>query len=129
VKCILIADDSPFVRHSLRRVFREEGWDVCEEASDGREAIAKAQQVKPNVIVLDLSMPGMNGITVAHILKKIVPDTHLILYTLFPDLLSPEEIRSSGFSAIVSKNEVGKLAMKAQRLADCRVIRPTPEPH
>ena len=91
---------------------------MCEEASDGREAIAKAQQVKPNVIVLDLSMPGMNGITVAHILKKIVPHTHLILYTLFPDLLSPEEIRSSGFSAIVSKNEVGTLAMKAQSLAD-----------
>jgi DNA-binding NarL/FixJ family response regulator len=118
VKCILIADDSPIVRHSLRRVFREEGWDVCEEASDGREAIAKAQQVKPNVIVLDLSMLGMNGITVAHILKKIVPHTHLILYTLFPDLLSPEEIRSSGFAAIVSKNEVGKLAMKAQSLAE-----------
>ena len=91
---------------------------MCEEASDGREAIAKAQQVKPNVIVLDLSMPGMNGITVAHILKKIVPNAHLILYTFFSDLLSPEEIRSSGFSAIVSKNEVGRLVMKAQSLAD-----------
>jgi DNA-binding NarL/FixJ family response regulator len=118
VKCILIADDSPVIRHSLRRMFQENGWDVCEEASDGREAIAKAQQVKPDVIVLDVSMPVMNGITAAHFLRKIAPHAHLILFTIFDDVLTPEAMRSSGISAVVSKSEAGKLVMKAQSLVD-----------
>lgn len=118
MKCILIADGSPVIRHSLRRIFQKNGWDVCAGAKDGREVIAKAQQAKPDVIVLDLSMPVMNGLTAARFLKNIVPRAHLILFTFLADLLSPDDLRSAGISAVVSKSEAGKLVMKAQSLVD-----------
>jgi DNA-binding NarL/FixJ family response regulator len=118
MKCILIADNSPVIRHSLRRMFQEQGWEVCGEASDGREAIAKAQQVRPDVIVLDVSMPVMNGISAARCLQKMVPDAHLILFTFFDDLLSPDAMRLAGISAVVSKSDAGKLVVTAQTLVE-----------
>jgi chemotaxis response regulator CheB len=62
-KRILIVDDNPVIRDTLREVLEQEsGWEVCGEAANGREGIEKAQQLKPDLIVLDLSMPVMNGI-------------------------------------------------------------------
>jgi DNA-binding NarL/FixJ family response regulator len=118
VKRVLIADGSPVIRHGLCQMFEENGWDVCEEASDGREAIAKAQAVRPDIIVLDISMPGINGITAAHFLKRIVPDAHLILFTFLDSFFSPEAMQSSGISAVISKSEAAKLIMKAQSLIE-----------
>jgi DNA-binding NarL/FixJ family response regulator len=118
MKCILIADGSAVIRHSLRHLFQQNGWEVCAEAADGREAIAKAQTVRPNVIVLDVSMPVMNGIAAAHSLKKIVPEAHLILFTFLGDFLSPTAMQSAGISAVVSKSEAGKLVMTAQSLVE-----------
>jgi DNA-binding NarL/FixJ family response regulator len=63
-------DDSPVVRNTLRQTLeRQRGWEVCGEAADGREAIEKAQQLKPDLVVLDLSMPVMNGLEAARELK------------------------------------------------------------
>ena len=118
MKRVLIADGSPVIRHGLCDLFQENGWDVCEEAADGREAIAKAQEVRPDIIVLDISMPAMNGITAAHFLKKIVPEAHLILFTFLDGFFSAEAMRSSGISAVISKSEARQLIVKAQSLVE-----------
>lgn len=117
MKCVLIVDNSPATRQSLWRLFEQEGWRVCREASNGQEAISKALEFKPDVVILDLSMPGMNGFTVASILKKLVPDSHLILFTGLADLIqSDNRLCLSMFSAIVPKQRAGSLISKAQSL-------------
>jgi DNA-binding NarL/FixJ family response regulator len=116
VKRILLADDSTLVRRTLRRLFEDSGWNVCGEASNGREAIAKAQELRPDIVVLDLSMPLLNGLTAAHILKETLPETYLILFTAFGALLTMNELKCAGFSASISKSDAGKLVNTAQTL-------------
>ena len=70
VKRIVLADDSGIVRHALRKIFEDSGWIVCAEAANGEEAIAKVQELRPDVVILDLSMPVMNGLTAGRILKE-----------------------------------------------------------
>lgn len=115
-KCILLVDDSAIVRSGLRRAFEFQGWEVCGEAKNGREGIEKAEQLNPNVIVLDLAMPEMNGITAARILKRRRPKISLILFTTYGDSLGAEGARAA-ISAIVAKTEpVAVLLKAAERL-------------
>lgn len=102
----------------MRRMFEEADWKVCGEASNGQEAVSMAQELRPDLVVLDLSMPLMNGLTAARILKALLPATPLILFTSFGNLLSPADLERAGFSASISKSDVGKLVTTAQRLAD-----------
>lgn len=99
-------------------MFEQEGWDICGEASNGQEAISKAQALTPDVIVLDLSMPVMNGLTAANVLKNIVPRPRLILFSSFADLVHPDQLRRAGVSASISKDDAGKLLSTAQTLID-----------
>jgi DNA-binding NarL/FixJ family response regulator len=102
----------------MRRMFEQAGWMVCGEASNGQEAIVMAQELRPDVVVLDLSMPVMNGLTAAHVLKGIMPATPLILFTSFGNLLSAVDLERAGFSASISKSDAGKLVTTAQHLVD-----------
>jgi DNA-binding NarL/FixJ family response regulator len=116
VKRILIADDSIVVRTTLRQLFEQAGWTVCAEAANGHEAVSKAQQETPDIVVLDLSMPSMNGLTAGCILKEVLPQTPLILFTSFGEIVGPEDLQSSGFSALIDKADAGKLLRTAQLL-------------
>src|SRR5262249_10233494 len=72
VKSVLIADDNAFVRQRLGELFRREpDFEVCAEAENGKEAIEKAHGSRPDLIVLDLSMPVMNGLDAARALKRL----------------------------------------------------------
>jgi CheY-like chemotaxis protein len=87
-KTILVADDNPKIRESLCRLFEAvEGYDVCAQAANGREAIDLALKHRPHLIILDLSMPVMNGLAAARELKKLMPDVPIILFTQYADLL------------------------------------------
>lgn len=114
VKRILLADDSDIGRKTLRKLFEESGWSVCGEAANGEEAIAKVQELKPDLVVLDLSMPVMNGLTAGRILKQTIPQTRLILFTSFGALLSTRELEPAGFSASIPKDDAGRLITTAQ---------------
>ena len=118
MKRVVLADDSRVVRHALRKMFEESGWVVCAEAVNGEEAIAKVDALKPDVVILDLSMPVMNGLTAGCILKKSSPDAHLILFTSHGELLTTQDLESAGFSALISKEDAGKLVLTAQSLLD-----------
>ena len=118
-KCILIADDSPIIRKTLRETLeREHAWQVCGEATDGREAIEKAQQLKPDLVVLDLSMPVMNGLDAARELKRLLPSLPLVMFTNFTSPELSKEVLSAGVSAVVSKDEIEGLVHHIQALLE-----------
>jgi len=114
---ILIADDSPLIRQSLRRWLEFNHWQVCGEASDGLDAIEKAKELKPDLIVLDLSMPGMNGLEAARELKRINPSIPLLMFTSFNTPNVKCEAIAAGCGAVVSKSDPQQLLVESlQRL-------------
>jgi len=117
-KRLLIVDDSPIIRKMLRETFElQEGWEVCGEAADGREGVEKAQQLKADLIVLDLSMPVMNGLEAARELSRLLPSVPVLLYTNYETPQLKQEALSAGVRAVVSKSEsVGALVSSIQDL-------------
>ena len=103
VRNILLVDDSDFERFTIRAAV--EGltdFRVCGEASNGVDAIKKATELKPDLVVMDLAMPLMNGLEAATVLKNATPGVPIVLLTLYADQVQP---RSSAFgvATILSK--------------------------
>ena len=117
-KCILIVDDSASIRHMLRTTFEDiSGWEVCGEAENGREAIEKASELKPDLIVLDLAMPIMHGLEAAPVLRRMLPAVPIILFTLYGSKFLEREALSVGVTAVISKDATVKtLVNRAQDL-------------
>jgi DNA-binding NarL/FixJ family response regulator len=85
-KNILIVDDSKPMRNSVRFLLeRQPGFVVCGEAVDGIDAIEKARETYPDIILLDLAMPRLNGVEAARTLKRIVPEAPIVLFTVYAD--------------------------------------------
>ena len=105
-RSVLIVDDSPSVRAALCEIFRHtDDFEVCGVAGDGREAVEKAQQLWPDLILTDLSMPVMNGLEECRALKKIMPGVPVIIVTAHLDPFVEKEALSAGASAVISKSE------------------------
>lgn len=119
-KRVLLVDDSPVVIKALRHFFTHESdFDVCGEAENGRHAIEKALELNPDLIVTDLSMPIMNGLEETRVLKQLMPDLPVIVYTAYSDPFMEKELRAAGASAVISKSDaVGVLVAKARCLFD-----------
>lgn len=117
-KSVLIVDDNLFIREALRELFeREADFEVCGEAENGRTAIEQAGKWHPDLIVLDLSMPVMNGLDAARVLKRLLPSVPLILYSALADKASELQARLIGISEVVSKSDgVSVLIGKARSL-------------
>jgi DNA-binding NarL/FixJ family response regulator len=117
-KAVLIVDDNASIRRVLCEAFkREADFLVCGEAENGKEAITKAYELQPDLIVLDLSMPVMNGLDAARELKRIMPTVPVVMFSEYSNAFSEQEARSAGISALVSKSEhVSVLVEKAHSL-------------
>jgi DNA-binding NarL/FixJ family response regulator len=101
---ILIADDSVTIRRLIRTfVESREGFEVCGEAIDGVDAIDKAKELKPDLIILDLAMPRMNGAEAASVLKRMMPDVPLILFTMYDEMMSRSLASTIGVDLVLSK--------------------------
>jgi len=86
-KTVLVADDSATMRLTVRLLMEGRNAELAvQEALDGVDAIEKAEMLKPDLIVLDLAMPRLNGAEVASVLKKTMPDTPIILFTLYSEV-------------------------------------------
>ena len=104
VKSVLIADDQKVIRQVLCNLFAsQDDFEVCGEAENGMEAIEMARVFLPDLILLDLSMPMMNGIEAACALKRLMPMVPIIVFSEYADVFSEREARSAGISAVVSK--------------------------
>ena len=104
-KCILIVDDHEQIRKIVRSFFEgESGFAVCGEAIDGFDAIQKAKELNPDLIILDLSMPRMSGIEAAPILKKMLPQTPIVLLTSHHRALQGYDAHAVGIDAVVAKD-------------------------
>jgi len=87
-KRILIADDGEEVRQVLRAMFEARtDYEICGEAANGAEAVSKALELKPDLILLDVAMPMLNGVEVASVLAGSMPDLPIVLYTMYSDML------------------------------------------
>ena len=105
-KSVLIADDQEIIRQALCYLFQsQEDFEVCGAAENGLEAVEMAQVLHPHLILLDLSMPVMNGIEAACTLKRLMPMVPIIVFSEYGDVFSEREARSSGITALVSKTE------------------------
>jgi two-component system, NarL family, nitrate/nitrite response regulator NarL len=120
---VLIVDDNESVRRSLRWTIEEDlEWQVCGEASNGAEGVSAAARLKPDIVVLDLSMPVMNGIEAARQLKRLVPMTRLLTFTSFVTPLLEDAAREVGIEAIVGKGDGAvPLLQSLRRIAASRV--------
>ena len=117
-KRVLVVDDNALVRSLVRQIFESEpDFEVSGEAENGRDAIEKAENLKPDLIILDLAMPVMNGLDAAPLLRKVVPDARLILFTVSEGREVERLARAAGIHAVVSKNRgPAKLILHAQAL-------------
>ena len=103
-KQLLIADDSYLVRETIKNVLAgRTDIAVCGEASNGLEAVEKARTLKPDLILLDLAMPEMNGAETASVLKLTVPGVRIILFTMHSDNVGSYLTSAVGIDAVLSK--------------------------
>jgi len=104
-KTVLVVDDNAPIRKALATAFLSDGFTKCEEADNGKECIALARRIKPDLIVLDLSMPVMNGLAAATELRKLFPNLPLILFTLYDTSPLLEKLASrAGINLVLSKS-------------------------
>jgi DNA-binding NarL/FixJ family response regulator len=115
-KTVLIVDDNSMIRRSLCELFRQQAdFAICGEAENGLQAIEKAQQRKPDLIVLDLAMPGMSGLDVARVINGMLPEVPIILFTLYSDCVVLEQARSAGIATVISKGDRPRLLIDKAR--------------
>src|ERR1700736_2177634 len=120
LKRVLIADDNVYVRYVIRTFLQDQvGIEICGEAADGVEAIEKSGQLKPDLILLDLSMPSLNGAEVALILKNAKPDVRIIMFTMYSSKISPSLISALGVAAVLSEpDDMGHLVESINAVFD-----------
>jgi two-component system response regulator NreC len=101
---ILLADDNPTIRHSLRTLLRKQAdWTICGEAENGKMAVEMAERLSPDLVILDLAMPVINGLDAARRIKENSPDVQVVMFTMheFPHLR--EEALKAGVSEFIPK--------------------------
>ncbi len=102
---ILIADDKPLVRSGLRMLLeRHQHWMVCGEATDGFEAVEQAEALRPDVILLDVSMPKLDGLMAVPLIREKLPDAAIIILTLHQSLSMARIAARAGARAYIAKS-------------------------
>lgn len=105
---ILIVDDSLIVRKALRTLFaKQPKWTICGEAENGSAAIDEATKLLPDLIIMDLVMPVLNGIDAARLLKRLLPTTPVLMFTTFASPHLKDAALAAGVRAVIDKTEGG----------------------
>jgi DNA-binding NarL/FixJ family response regulator len=111
---ILLVDDHPIVRQGLKTILEgHSGWEVIGEASDGAEAVEKAGRLKPDVIVLDVTMPTMNGLEACRLLRKQIPQLEILFVTQHDSPHMMREALEAGARGYVVKSNAARDLLEA----------------
>jgi DNA-binding NarL/FixJ family response regulator len=111
---ILLADDHEAVRRGMRALLEtQDGWYVCGEAENGQDAVEKTKALKPDLVILDISMPVLNGFGAAKLIKEWLPDIPILAYSMYRSAAFVEEARRIGLTGYVSKTEDGPTLLMA----------------
>ncbi len=107
---ILVADDSPAIRRCLRGLLdHHDDWLVCDEATNGKEAIERFQQAKPDLIVIDFQMPEMNGLDAARRIVDLSPKTPILMVTIHLSKQLSDEARRVGIRGTCAKADISSV--------------------
>lgn len=113
---VLIVDDHALFRQGLRRILESlKGVSIVGEAADGNEAVQAARETNPDIILMDVSMPHLNGLEATQRIKRILPDTDVILLTMYEDNFLQEDGMKIGASGYLPKKSVDKELFEAIR--------------
>ena len=111
---ILAADDQEAIRKRVGSILvSHAGYEVCAEAANGREAIEMAQLLRPDLIILDITMPITNGLDAARTIKRILPDTPIVILSVHKSRQLMEEAQGIGVQGYVTKEEASQDLIKA----------------
>jgi DNA-binding NarL/FixJ family response regulator len=109
-KYILLVDDSELIRLATRHFLESQpGFKVCGEAVDGIDALEKASHLNPDLIILDIAIPRMNGLQTARELRARMFRAPIVLFTWYADVVQPDDVEDAGISAVVSKSNPAAL--------------------
>ncbi len=117
---IVIADDHNLMRRGIKSLLLSHAnWEVCGEAQTGREAVAQAEQLKPDMVILDISMPDLNGVEAARRIRKASPNTEvLVLSAHYSDQLIREIVEAGARGYIVKSDSDRDLVIAVETLAN-----------
>lgn len=118
---ILIADDHEIVREGIRRLLTESrpDWEVCGEAANGRQAVEAVNALHPDVVVLDVTMPGMSGLEACARISKQNPSCRILIFTVHDSHRMSTEIRKVGGHGYVQKSRAaGDLIVAIERVME-----------
>jgi DNA-binding NarL/FixJ family response regulator len=111
---ILLADDHEIVRRGLKELLEEQpGWTVCAEAANGREAVDLAAKTRPQVAVLDFSMPELNGLEATRRMRETVPDTEILVFTMHDSDELIRQVLGAGARGYLLKSEATRQLIPA----------------
>lgn len=124
---ILIADDNASVRNAMRQVLESRHWEII-EAQDGKDAVAKAAETRPDLVILDLVMPVMNGLTASREIGALLPGVPIIIHTLYHTEDVDLEASRLGVRKVITKSESSVLISAVEELLDSALPAPEAEP-
>ena len=102
------------IRHGLRKVLEDRpGWEVCGEAVNGREAVALAKTLRPDVVVMDFAMPELNGLEATRQIRQALPQTEVAILTMYDSDQLAREAVAAGARGFVMKNDAGRVLVTA----------------
>lgn len=119
---ILVVDDHDVVRRGLKSILEaHSGWQIAAEAANGRNAVSRAEELKPDVVVMDISMPDMNGLEAARQIKKICPKTEIVMLSVhFSDQLVNEIVNAGARGYILKSDAERDLVIAVEAVANRR---------
>jgi len=121
VNRILVADDNVDVRQKLRTVLNSDSMQICGEVDNGQDAIESAKQLKPDIVLLDVTMPVLNGIEAAYEIRRATPRAKIIFFSSHDSPNMMAAARLVGADAFVSKSDANAIAPTVKRLLKERV--------
>ena len=123
---ILLVDDNPSVRHYLRAVLEQEGrWQICGEARSGAEALQKAVEVAPDLVLLDYQMPDSNGVEIAKQISRLCPKAFILMVTLHLSKQLIEAAQLAGVRGACAKQDIGSVVEAVEILLREQTYFPT----